>query len=492
MIKRTSSIIGRLTVYGCAFACTCLGLLANLNYVENVWPTGTPEFSSDTYRLERMRLLGPVYESDFRTMTALRPLQLELRDTQKQEWRGYLLPPFWAGKYTPTRREWSMFGLIRSRTLKYPSGREVYDGMAFPIWFMRDTGDPKTSYKAVFPLCGKIYNFLGNDEMRWYLWPLWLYTRQRDEEHFSFPWPFIRWQRGPKSHGWALWPLHGHFEQKGKYANMYCFWPLMYDYRTYKYKGQQDPNIPRRRSGFLPFYALETSDNVRDVSAPWPFMGYRIEKSPKYNEMRFLWPIWVQGRGEEKYVNRVAPFYTHSIKHGLDKQWFCWPFIKVQHWQRLGIHFEQAQFLYFLIWHQNQRFKNEGQLCFAEKTHVWPLCSYWNDGMGRIQFQMFSPFEVFLQHSDSVRQLYTPLFALYKFNQKNADTTEESVLFNLINERREKDQRQLTVGPLLDYRSEKNNAKFELLKGLLGYSKVNDRKVVRLFWMKFETSPKKS
>src|SRR5206468_10740909 len=81
------------------------------------------------------------------------------------------------------------------------------------------------------------------------------------------------------------------------------------------------PRLPR--STLFPYTTLFRSETYL-----WPFFGYSDRTAPaSYHEIRYLWPLFVQGRGDH-YINRWAPFYTHSVNHGYDKQWFLWPVLR--------------------------------------------------------------------------------------------------------------------------------------------------------------------
>jgi len=70
-----------------------------------------------------------------------------------------------------TGSRWSLLELINSQQPK-PSAPPQERGRSFdfwPIYFSRDTGDPATSYHAVFPLQGTMINRLGYDRISWTL-----------------------------------------------------------------------------------------------------------------------------------------------------------------------------------------------------------------------------------------------------------------------------------------------------------------------------------
>ena len=456
--------------------------------VYNYWPMRVEDRNYETQQLERAKVLGPLVEQTYvepRTMLTIRPITLNYHDSIAQSTDSYILYPVFSHHKKPNHERWSILGLIQSRTTKFPSGSRVHDSMAFPIYFYRDTGDKRTSYEAVFPLGGKMYYFFGKDEFAFFAWPLWLKTRVKTETHYSTPWPLIQGQTGKDCGGGAIWPISGHFWKKEKYDNRFNIWPLMYCY-----KDKLDNPIPRVRKGFLPLYSLETNADFNDTTVVWPFFGTRHEYKPVYTERRLFWPLLVQGRGEKKYVCRFAPVYTHSIKKGVDKHWYCWPLVKHTEWNAKGLDFDQTQFLYFLFWSQRQTSYLNPNLPSAEKTHIWPLFSYWDNGAGRIQFQMLSPLEVFLQHDKPVKDLYSPIFAIYRYNQPCPGTASESLFWDFITEKKTPTRKQLTIGPLIDYSSEKGKAHFNLLKGFISYSKEKNKKSFKFMWLSFNGNGK--
>jgi len=84
----------------------------------------------------------------------------------------------------------------------------------------------------------------------------------------------------------------------------------------------------------------------------------------------------------------------------------------------------------------------------AYKRHFWPLLSVWDNGAGQRQTQLLSPFEVFFPNNDPIRQLYTPLFALYRYRQLAPGNTQHSILWSLISWRHTPDEKEFHLGPL--------------------------------------------
>jgi hypothetical protein len=199
----------------------------------------------------------------------------------------------------------------------------------------------------------------------------------------------------------------------------------------------------------LPFYSRSRSEFAVSETYLWPFFGYTLSEAPAYREQRWLWPLVVTSRGEDRRVDRFAPFYTHSVRKGVRKTWILWPLLRNQEWTDAGLEIEKTQFLYFLYWNLDQRSASNPALPSAHKTHLWPLLSHWDNGAGHTQFQLFSPLEVLFQHNEVVRTVYSPLFSLYRLDRRPSGDIHSSFLFNFMTYHREGEVREFNLGPLL-------------------------------------------
>ena len=390
---------------------------------------------------------------------------------------NYLLYPLGREYRQKDHLYWStLLGLFNYELRE--TDRRLQEGAFYPFYFFKKGFSKEADYAAIWPLGGTVKNFLGRDQSDWFLWPLWVKTKNNGTINYWFPWPFLNKCTG-NADGFGFWPLGGHFFQKDVYDKRYVLWPLFYHHVYF-----QDNAI---KKGFLPFYAYECSPNIKDLSIFWPIWGHRWEKTPRYEEYRILWPLWVQGRGVERNVNRWAPFYTHSenkrLKH--EKTWYLWPLIKHQRWEEHGVDIQQEQFMYFIFWHQEQK-DCKTKKFLARKTHFWPFYSYWENNQGCKQLQMLSPFEVFFQGNKVVQDVYTPLFSLYRYNE-NSYGVEQSFLFNMFREKRTmNDEVTMNFSFLLDYKNTQQEKSISLLKGLFEYKKINNEKSLKLFWMRLK------
>lgn len=389
--------------------------------------------------------LGPLFfhESSAHGATArgFRPLFLQTEEGPRRT--TMLLYPFFTWQQDADYRSFSFFQLVNARHQTDPDSGTTRNLDVWPFYFSKETGDPATTYHALFPLGGTIKNRLGYDRIRFTLFPLFLQTGKGIRVTHA-PWPFLRFIDGEGHHGFEFWPLFGRRGRAGDYDDQFCLWPVYY--RSAHHLSDPQPDV---KLGVLPFYTRETAPGLISENFIWPFFGYTHRAEPyRYSEHRYLWPFLVQGEGDRRVVNRWAPLYTHSVIKGYDKTWLLWPLFRHARWTESGLNQEQDQVLWFLYWSQTQSSATNPAAAPGHKTHLWPLFSSWDNGAGRRQFQLLSPFEVFFPTNEPVRQLYSPLLALYRYDQRAPGDTRYSVLFSLVSGRSSPTGREFHLGPL--------------------------------------------
>jgi hypothetical protein len=370
-----------------------------------------------------------------------------------------------------------------------PNGERTEAFDLWPFYFSRQTGDPATSYRALFPLGGTIKNRFGDDRIDWVLFPLYGRFQKRERVEWDAPWPFVRTFRGGGHSGFALWPLFGWHNQAGVARAHYYLWPLIY-----KDESHLDEPVPSVSLGVLPFYAVDRRPGSVSETYLWPFFGYTDRTAPyRYHETRWFWPLFVQGRGDDRYINRWAPFYTHSVIKGDGKTWVLWPLWRQQTWTEDGLMQKKSQLLYFVYWSLQQRSATNAALAPAEKTHFWPLLSVWDNGAGRRQLQVLNPLEVFFPRNEQVRLAYSPLFALYRYDRRVPGDVRHSFLWDAITfERRDSaGTREFHLGPLLKIETRPAGKRIALGHGLLGLRRTSGERGWHAFLFDFPRKPDK-
>lgn len=454
-----------LAVCGLAFAASPDGAWAQET---NLWPFRVSR-PADPPEVNRTSWAGPLGFSQTATdgskRSGVRPFYEQDRRADGTVRRGSFIYPLahWHANEQGEINRWSVLNLVNASGR---SGTEPRRLDVWPFYFSRDTGHPETSYAAWFPLHGEMQQRLGQDRVRWTLFPLYGRFEKRGEVTTTTPWPFIKTVSGPEHRGFEVWPLAGWREHTGRTHERWMLWPLVYDRKT-----GLDTAQPSRQAGVLPFYALDRSPGYRSDTYLWPFFGTVRRTEPyRYEANHYLWPLWVRGSGDDRHVERWAPFYSHSSRLGRDKTWLMWPLWRHTAWHDDSRAHEQRQVLYFLYHETTQRSLARPDLPAARKVHLWPLVSAWDNGAGRRQVQALSPFEVFFPHNEITRRLWTPLFALYRFDQPEPGRTRHALLWDAVTLTRDDTAgtRAFHLGPLAGYEASAREERVSLLAGLLG------------------------
>jgi len=441
----------------------------------NYWPFWVGQ-TDDTGRVQEWQAVGPLAfarsEATGPAYRGFRPFVLRISDASTALEESMVLYPFYLQRESAGVRSWTIFNLINhAAPADAASERRARSFDVWPVYFSRDTGYADSSYRALFPLHGTVRRRLGYDRLDWTLFPLYARSEKGGMISTSTPWPFIRHREGHGHTGFAFWPLFGQAERPGHYRNRYLLWPLIY-----RQESQLSEPTPTRREGFLPFYARERTADLVSESYLWPLFGYTQREAPqRYREVRYLWPLLVQGRGEVRHINRWAPLYTYSNVKGVEKTWYGWPLIRHQEWNDGKLHRTRSQLLYFVFWSEHQRSLAHPAAPAASRTHLWPLLTVWDNGAGRVQAQFPSPLDVFFPGNDRIRQLYNPLFALYRLDQRRPDEVKETFLWNAISRYRSPERQALHVGPLFSHEADAHGTRLALAAGLIGLRRTPER-----------------
>lgn len=434
----------------------------------NAWPIRVTQLDLDGKPLA-WQGAGPLFFSrplsDGGRVHGFRPFWVAREDAEGRQTSSSFLYPVYFARTDGSVRTWSVLNLINHRepaagaaTESAPGGFDVW-----PFYFSRDTGAPETSYQALFPIAGEVKNRFYRERVSWVLFPLYLRTEARGVVAKSYVWPFVRTASGGGVERFALWPLLGWRNQDGVSRQSYYLWPFIYKKTT----GLDTP-APVEAGGVLPFHAYERSSELQSETYLWPFFGYLDRTAPyRYSEVRYFWPLFVQGAGDNRVRSRWAPFYTHSVIEGYDKQWVLWPLYRRDQWEENGLARVQTRVLWFLYRSETQRRAAQPDGPAAIKDHLWPLYSRWDNGAGRRQFQLLSPFGSFFPDNPDMQDNWAPLLALYRRDEPGPGHVRESYLFDLITRRRSAEEKEFHLGPLYGSVHSAAGDQIEIARGLL-------------------------
>ncbi len=384
-----------------------------------------------------------------------RPIHTRMTDPKSGQIRGHVLYPLFNYRIEDNYFNWNLFYFLNFRRQNPEEQTDITEFNVFPFIFYRKSPDPERSYFGLFPIAGHVKAKFGNGRIDWLLFPFYGKFQENNVTTLTVPWPFIKIMSGEGNHGFELWPLYGSRHKDGAYREKFILWPFV---MTKDEKLWLDR--PEELRAYLPFYFRHTTATFENKSYPWPFVGHTDSSFPRYQETRYFWPLFVQTRGDNRYINRWGPFYTHSIRKGVDKTWVMWPLYRKQTWIEQDLAMRKTQFLYVLYWNLTQERPGMADGPRATKTHFWPISSYWNNGAGDIQLQLLSPLEPIFPYNRAVRSLYSPLFAVYRYERKGDDFARANALFNFFTYRREAGTTQTDFGPLVGWRKSENSSHF--------------------------------
>ena len=330
-------------------------------------------------------------------------------------------------------------------------------------------------YGAVFPLGGKIGGFLGQDEVSFAAFPLYLHTRLNEEETDSLLWPMISRTRGKHGHSFRVAPFYGKSIRYGEWEKEFIAWPFWTSVR-YERPGAKGyayillplygrVNMENQQSWMIlpPFIRWASSARGREGYAPWPFVQF----SSGETDQLYLWPLW--GRKEDAFES---------------SGFWLWPLIA--HSKTKGQRTERARFRAFpLVFSGKECVKGSNAVSVVTDRYfaLWPLVSYHAGRQGSsVKALCLWP----VKDTRPIDRNLAPLWTVFdREAAENAVRTE--LLWGLARWGREANGvASCSVFPLASWAGggsgEENRTSWSLLKGLIGYDRRGESRQYRLLY----------
>ena len=126
-----------------------------------------------------------------------RPFYIEHTDATGRRTEISCLYPLFTYRADSDAYVWSVFNLVNRYGRAKGSAPELakvnHDRFdIWPFYFSRNTGDPATSHRGLFPIFGDVKGFMGYDRFAWVLLPLYAEVDKRGYHTTLAPWPFLR------------------------------------------------------------------------------------------------------------------------------------------------------------------------------------------------------------------------------------------------------------------------------------------------------------
>lgn len=439
----------------------------------------------DLHGAMRLRVLGPFFEratdEDGQALTAVRPFYSRYDNPELERSRSeYLWPVGYSKRFRDEHSGRVLLAFWTRFDMNDPKSR--YRFWVVPLYFQgRD--QQGENYAALFPLGGRIHEFLGRDKIEFVLFPLYLRTELNEVPSYSWLWPIFSHTSGRGIYRFRVFPFYGQNRFRDRFNKKFVMWPI-WSSAEYFYPGSSGKGyilfplygrlkLDDQRSWMVlpPFFRVSRGERVNLVLAPWPFFQRRT------GEIRqtWVWPLWGQKR-----------------MHGVQTRFFLWPFL---HQERVDRGEEVARRTYLLPFyysdvHRKRAYAPEpgapvprGEMT-ANYQKIWPLVSYIRED-GETRFRMLALWP--LKHTPSIERNYAPFWTLiHKVRYEDSSDTE--ILWGLYRRQvRGPDKSYTSLFPLFertrDNRAEESIRRWSLLKGLIGYERKGTNKRYQLLYL---------
>ncbi|HYD85579.1 MAG TPA: hypothetical protein VEA63_16040, partial [Opitutus sp.] len=153
-------------------------LLPRVHAEDNAWPVRVAQ-TDDAGNVTSWEAAGPLFfqkpAANAGTVAGFRPFFAQWKTAGGEVAETNVLYPLFAYRTDGETYRWSVLQLINRSGDRAERKAELLPALSYdtfdvwPFWFSRDTRDPTTSYRALFPIHGEILNRLGYDRIRFTL-----------------------------------------------------------------------------------------------------------------------------------------------------------------------------------------------------------------------------------------------------------------------------------------------------------------------------------
>lgn len=317
------------------------------------------------------------------------------------------------------------------------------------LLFFHGTHKEKGSYGGFFPIAGKLKKRFGNDEMGFFLWPLYSYTKRDEATKTNILWPFFG-TYGGSDQGFKAWPVYGTRTTPGVRRTQFFLWPFFI-----KQEKNLDTDNPISIFMALPFYVESKSRLHETKGILYPIFSYRRNEDKE--EWTYLWPFLSSWKGPETKNVSIFPFYSKEVTGRDRKFYLLYPIYKEEeYYVKEDRYFRRSVLLI------NRYIEEEGTTFF----NIWPFFEYKSEG-DDYSFIAPSPLPLRYKGFDTIIK---PLFTLYE-KRRIDNRTMTSILYGLYTREEENDDWKTRFAFLLSLSRTDGAAGFEILSGLFGIDK---------------------
>ncbi len=436
-----------LTIVACAF-----GARASVDFeVESDYGLFFQETEfNDT---ERKTAAGPFFESVYREDAHTESFRPFFSYWENEEREAKQLEVVW-----PLYEKWKFDEESNWRALLIFSGKKFddqdpeskYRFWLMPIYFQgrNNAGD---DYLAVFPLGGKLHNFLGRDEIKFALFPLWANSNIGEQKTTSVLWPIYSRTKGPRDDRHRVFPFYGYSERKDQWRKEFIMWPF---WNEAEYFGKRDGSAWM----FFPFYGRGEVNNEKTTYYLPPL--FRFSESPTQTIKHIPWPFFQFAEGEMDKAY-FWPIYGTKTRDHDHQKFVIWPIGRYRETQMPEG--EMRRWNVVPIWSADSLTNDDGEE-ISEYWKLWPIMSYRRVGE-QSRFRMFelSP----IKNVAPIERNWQPFLTVFD-SYKDSEKSKYEFLWGTLRRYKGEDFSYFSAFPFYEKQREKESKSWSILKGLIG------------------------
>jgi hypothetical protein len=423
--------------------------------------------------------LGPFFEwfaSPSKAAFFFRPIYNKRNGKPEKVVESDFIWPFGSGTRRPDLVRRVFWPLYLNDAETYPDKSDQKRSTLLPFWLYRRGKDQPTDF-MLWPLYGKIHNYLARDEWRFVLWPLYMYDRIGPCQGWSFPFPFlkyVKWDDGGS--GFKFWPLFGWKNRPGKLRTRFYIWPFYM--REWRKTDQGEFNSLL----CFPFYGYIDAPKGYSRAYLWPFFGTKRDDNVGFQDWWYPWPFFGHRRGENISARRFWPLISWENRIRQRFMTFIWPLGWTRSDSRPGKEAYSFRFvpLYLREWEKRQDSPDR----YDGVWQLWPVAKHRYSAKGESNFEFPSVWP-FRYHAEWDRN-FAPFFRIFEYRRMLDQQRTWRLLWRLIRVDAGPRDSYVEIIPLFHVHSRKDDVKqwgWSLLKGLFAYRSANERRQYKFLYL---------
>ena len=381
--------------------------------------------------------------------------------------------PIMSYQKTPERVSWHFLYPL----LRYERGEETKFSLLllvnkekdyteiFPFFWGKTRNNER--FGGVFPFYGKFKDRFGRDEISFFLWPIYTFSRDGEIRTHRLFLLLFTCHRGGGRKAIKFFPFYGRDDKEGEFHKRYYLWPIIIYQRT------DLDTSPKYYFSIFPFYISQRTPFSRSLTILWPFFYYY--RCGNYKRFDLPWPFFGFARGDHRKEVKVLPLFSYKRKKGIKSFYAPYPIYKHELDTTTGEKIVTDYFFFFNRY--ERRYDKEGRptLKFFK---FWPLFYYKSkDGQVKSYFPAILPIE----HEGFERNI-APLLRIY-YHKRDLDSEYTSLLWGTYRHMKTRELESRHFSFLLGIERGKNYKKVSLLAGLFQYIKEKGEKHVKIFYL---------